>query len=72
MIFGRLRRRKSEVFEWEVLQKPRFGINEYPMLKKIDFEAILERFGLQFWDQKALKIGPERQQKTDVILGTFF
>ena len=46
MIFGRLRRRKNDVFDKEVLQKSRFGINENPMLKKIDFGAILERFGL--------------------------
>ena len=56
MIFGRLRRRKSEVFDREVLQKSRFGINEYPMLKKVDFGAILERFGLQFWLKKLSKL----------------
>ena len=44
MILGRLRRRKSEVFDLEVLQKSMFGINEYPMLKNIDFGIILERF----------------------------
>ena len=32
MIFGRLRRRKSEVFDWEVLQKSRFGIKDCPPL----------------------------------------
>ena len=48
MIFGRLGRGKSEVFNREVLQKSRFGINESPMLKKVDFGAVLEKFGLQF------------------------
>ena len=56
MIFGRLRRSKSEVFEWEVLQKSRFGIKENPMLKKTDFGTILERFGLQFWVQNLSKL----------------
>ena len=56
MIFGRFRRRKSEVFEWEVLQKSRFGIKENPMLKKIDFGSILEGFGLQFWVQNLSKL----------------
>ena len=56
MIFGRLRRHKNDVFEWEVLQKPRFGIKENPMLKKIDFRGILEGFGLQFWLQNLSKL----------------
>ena len=56
MIFGRLRRGKSDVFDREVLQKSRFGINEYPILKKIDFRTILERFGFQFWLKKLSKL----------------
>ena len=56
MIFGRLRRSKSEVFDREVLQKSRFGINEYQMLKKIDFGGILEGFGFQFWVKKLSKL----------------
>ena len=63
MIFGRLRRCKSEVFDREVLQKSRFGINESPMLKKVDFGAILERFGLQFWIEKLSKLLPRGNKK---------
>ena len=63
MIFGRLRRSKSEVFEWEVLQKSRFGIKENPMLKKTNFGAILERFGLQFWVKKLSKLVPRGNKK---------
>ena len=73
MILGRVRRRKSEVFDREVLHKSRFGINKYPMLKKID--RFWSHFG-EIWAsilaQKAVKIVSERQQQTDVILGTFF
>ena len=65
MIFGRLRGRKNDVFEWEVLQKPRFGIKENAMLKKIDFGGILEGFGgvnfgskiSQNWSREATKNG---------------
>ena len=44
------------VFDKEMLQKSRFGINEYPMLKKIDFRCILKGFGLQFWLQNLSKL----------------
>ena len=63
MILGRLRRRKSEVFDREVLQKSRFGIKEYPMLKKVDFGAILKIFGSPFWLKKLPKLVPRGNKK---------
>ena len=67
MDFGTFWKRKNEHFAGEVLQKSKFGVDEYPILIGTDFEPILSGFGSSFGTKKLPKSMPRRDKKTDAI-----
>ena len=58
---------KNGHFAGDVLQKSKFGIDEYPILIGTDFGVILRGFGSSFGTKKLPQSMPRCDKKTDAI-----
>ena len=67
MDFGTFWKRKNEHFAGEVLQKSKFGVDEYPILIGTDFEPVLSGFGSSFGTKNPPKSMPSCDKKTGAI-----
>ena len=68
MDFRTFRNCKDGHFSGDVLQKSKFGIDEYPILIGTDFGLILRGFGTSFGTKKLPKSMPRCDEKTHAIL----